>query len=656
MSLENFNISSNTEQISSKSNLKKSFNTTNQKSAKSIFNNSETNNQKDENAAVLKTNTTIKTSSSPVNTNETNEVIKEALTNYKKQYGGNTNPKSREFNLYLSAAYGNSGYKDKVAASELTTISSNGVNFETRKKINGRTFEDVQNVIKKGGTPKEAAALEQEILKNGSSEEVNQYIQTALSRGGELYDENKKHDTAASDRADLINKYANSKDYVKNNICGPIHGSMVEALQEAGYEAKLISGNQVDSSNGKTAGAHYTLLYKDKNGDYVFCNYGQSMRVKGAENSEQAAKIAIRNGYVLQTSGGFLSGQKGNNNNVTGQYLHETETPYGEKHNTDNSNSNTALSKTKIDTSKKGIYVNYAKQSDINQSKITIEKNHISEDETFEAHVGLQTKTSDKTDAFYSSKGFGVNGGLQKNFKNGLSTDFDATVSYTNGQTATGSHNYIDLSGELGLGYSKNIIEKDKFSVNSAARASIQGGTGFTDLQSPGGFQARTTVEAGLEAAVKPSDNLAFNITGNAGIIGDIVPGSYDKQLPSVNPAFKLNEEVNTKINISSLSASVHGGVNYTQAFDNRYKTTEYNAGVNVKKEFDNQKSLSLGADISSETKDVKNGINERVKDEKHIKTQISYQSGSNTISANIDTNIKNAKNTNVSVSFKHSF
>ena len=85
MSLENFNISSNTEQISSKSNLKKSFNTTNQKSAKSIFNNSETNNQKDENAAVLKTNTTIKTSSSPVNTNETNEVIKEALTNYKKQ-------------------------------------------------------------------------------------------------------------------------------------------------------------------------------------------------------------------------------------------------------------------------------------------------------------------------------------------------------------------------------------------------------------------------------------------------------------------------------------------------------------------------------------------------------------------------------------------
>ena len=648
--MENINLSSNvSEQINSKYKLREPSDSANQ-TGKSIFNTS-VSSQSEAHSAYLEKLEIAKESSSYT------PVIKEALSDYKKKYGEDADAKSREFNLYLSATYGNSGYKDKASAGKLSTISANGSVENTNKKISGRTFQDVQNVIKNGGTPKEAAALEQEILKTGSSEEVNQYIQTALARGGELYDTSMNHDKAASDREDLINKYATAdKKFVKNNICGPIHGSMMEALQEAGYEAKILGGNNVDSSNDRTHGAHYTLLYKDKNGDYVFCNYGQSMRVKDAENSEQATKIAMREGYSFRSSGGFMTSQKENGNNVIGQYLHETETSYGEKHNVENSNSETAISKTKINTSGKGTSVKYARLNDINQNKVTIEHKHVNEKETAEAHAGLEVKTSDKTDAFYSSGGFGINGGLQRNFPNGVSANFDGTVSYTSGKTAAGEHGYTDISAEAGVGYSKNILEKDNLSLKSAARTSIQGGTGLTDLNAPGGFQARLTAEAGLDAEIKPNDRLSLNVTSNAGLLGDIVPGSYDKQLPSVNPAVKLNEGISAKINLSTISAGAHGSINYTKAIDNRFTTKEYNAGIDVSKEIANDKNLSLGANISSKIKDVKNGINERVKDEKLVQAEISYQSGKNTISGAVDVDINNTKKTNASLSFKRNF
>ena len=649
--MENFNISSNnSEQIRSKYRMKESADTTKQ-TDKSIFNGSK--NQSEAHNAYLEKLEISKTISSPYR----NADIQKAAENYKKQYGTDADTKSREFNLYLSATYGNSGYKDKATTNQLTTISADGTIAETNQQISGRTFEDVQNIIKNGGTPKEAAALEQEILKTGSPEEVNQYVQTALARGGNLYDTNMNHDKAASNREDLINKYATAdKDYVENNICGPIHGSMMEALQEAGYEAKILGGNHVDSSTDRTHGAHYTLLYKDKNGDYVFCNYGQSMRVKDAENSEQATKIAIREGYPFKTSGGFLTSQKENGSNAIGQYLHETESPYGEKHNVENKNSETAISKTKIDSSNKGTSVKYARLNDINQNKVTLEHKYVNEKETAESHIGLEVKKSDKTDAFYSSGGFGVNGGLQRNYKNGVSANFDGTVSYTGGKTATGEHGYTDVSGELGIGYSKNLVEKDKLSLTSAARASFQGGTGFTDLEAPGGFQARTTSELGLDATFKPSDKLSINVTSNAGLLGDIVPGSYDKQMPTVNPAIKLNEGVNAQVKISSVSANAHGSVNYTQALDERFTTKEYTAGIDIKKDINSKKSLSLGADVSSQIKDVKNGITERVKDEKYLQTQISYQSGKNIISGSINVDINNPKNKSASLSFKRNF
>ena len=650
--LENINLSSkNTEQIRYKYKLNSSSNTTNENSDNSIFNNSESNQTDALSSWQGKTEITKAASQ------DKNPVIQEALADYKNKYGEEADTNSREFNLYLSASYGNSGYKDKANTNKLTTISANGVVSETNTKISGRTFEDVQNVIKNGGTPKAAAALEQEILKTGSSEEVNQYIQTALARGGDLYDTSMNHDKAASDREDLINKYATAdKKFVKNNICGPIHGSMMEALQNAGYEAKILGGNNVDSSNDKTHGAHYTLLYKDKNGDYVFCNYGQSMRVKDAENSEQATKIALREGYSFRSSGGFITGQKENGDNVIGQYLHETETAYGEKHNVENSNSETAISKTKLGSSKKGTSVKYARLNDINQNKITVEHKYVNEDATKEAHIGLEVKTSDKTDAFYSSEGFGVNLGIQRNYKSGISANFDGTASYTSGQTAAGDHSYLDVSGEFGVGYSKNLLEKDKISLTSAARTSIQGGTGFTDLQAPGGFQARMTAEAGIDATIKPNDKLSINLASNAGILGDVVPGSYDKQIPTVNPAIKLNEEVNAGINLGSVSANAHGSFDYTQAIDNRFTTKEYNAGLDVKKEFSENKNITLGANVSSKIKDVKNGINERVKDEKTVQTRISYQSEKNTISGSVDVDLNNKKKTNASLSFKRNF
>jgi hypothetical protein len=602
---------------------------------------------------------------------EVDKEMAEALNNYKKLYGKDVDPNSREFGLYLSVTYGNAGYEDNTSASDLTWRSSFGFGgtykngkLESQVDENGKVvtskykFNDVANVIRNGGTPQEAAALEQEILKNGSDEEIQQYIQSALDTGGGLYDHNKNHDAAADDRADMINKYATTKQggYVKNNICGPIHGSMMEALQEAGYNAELIAGNNAGLS-GEIGGGHYTLMYQNKSGDYVFCNYGISIVVE-ADNSEQAKKIAMREGYNFQSSGGFIESRGDNGTNTLTSYLHEQEAAYGENHNVENRNSETAISKSKIDPKSAGLKTDYTELDDIGQKKVTVEGKYVNNDVTFELHGGLQGKTTGKTDNFYSSESIGLNAGFTKLFQNGLTLDGDATTTYTNGKIATTDHDYLALSGEVGLGYKKNVVDNDNVSLDIAARTSAKGGMGLTDFNTKtAASQARTTAEVGFDTNIKPNDNITFNMNGNAGIIGDFVLGSYDKQNNTISPALKLNGGVNTQIQGESWNVNAFGNVDYTNAFNGTFTTLDYEAGLDFTKEVGDDKSLTFGGKVSSKTKDVRiGGFDERLKNEKTVTGELSYTSGNNTISGALDINPEDTKKSNATLSFKHKF
>jgi hypothetical protein len=108
-------------------------------------------------------------------------------------------------------------------------------------------------------------------------------------------------DEIAPSSQEVFELWFSTENKISNTICGTIHGTVMQALNECGIEAAVVNTLYTNAN-----AMHYTLIYKIGEGQYIFNNYGNSVSIE-APNVLEAIKSVLKANPIDNHSDGFVS-------------------------------------------------------------------------------------------------------------------------------------------------------------------------------------------------------------------------------------------------------------------------------------------------------------------------------------------------------------
>lgn len=171
-------------------------------------------------------------------------------------------------------------------------------------------------------------------LKESSGDEkfVRSTIERLLGSLNGQYDtkeaESSSRSDIAKDNVEVLKIFLNTpnSDPIPHAICGPIHEFGMKLLNDAGYDAAVLGGENLSGDKG----GHYTLLYKLKDKEYVYDNYGSSVKVQ-ADNMIDAAKKVMSDYENQFSTQGNVSIQGKDKGATYTEYFAKDEALFGQK-------------------------------------------------------------------------------------------------------------------------------------------------------------------------------------------------------------------------------------------------------------------------------------------------------------------------------------
>lgn len=201
---------------------------------------------------------------------------------------------------------------------------------------------DIKNVLNEytqangGDYKKTYNELVRQLKASSNNDEfVTTTINRILKAFDNQYDKNDNptyshYKSVASNNIDVLKEFLSTPDseYVKHAICGPIHEFGMKLLNDAGYNACVISGDYLDKEDNK--GYHYALLYKLGDKKYVLNNYGNNQKID-ADNIVDATKKAMSSYNNKLLTFGNVSIQGSEKGETYLEYFPKDEALFGEK-------------------------------------------------------------------------------------------------------------------------------------------------------------------------------------------------------------------------------------------------------------------------------------------------------------------------------------
>lgn len=171
-------------------------------------------------------------------------------------------------------------------------------------------------------------------LKENSNNEtlVRNTIERLLGTLNGQYDTKEAESSSCSNIAntneEVLKIFLNTPDSepIPHAICGPIHEFGMKLLNDAGYDAAVLGGEKLDGDNG----GHYTLLYRLKDKEYIYDNYGFSVKVQ-ADNMIDAAKKVMSDYKNQFSTQGNVSIQGKDKGATYTEYFAKDEALFGQK-------------------------------------------------------------------------------------------------------------------------------------------------------------------------------------------------------------------------------------------------------------------------------------------------------------------------------------
>lgn len=171
-------------------------------------------------------------------------------------------------------------------------------------------------------------------LKENSNNEtfVTSTIERLLGSLNGQYDtkeaESSSRSNIANTNEEVLKIFLNTpnSEPVPHAVCGPIHEFGMKLLNDAGYDASVLGGEKLDGDNG----GHYTLLYRLKDKEYIYDNYGSSVKVQ-ADNMIDAAKKVMSDYKNQFSTQGNVSIQGKDKGATYTEYFAKDEALFGQK-------------------------------------------------------------------------------------------------------------------------------------------------------------------------------------------------------------------------------------------------------------------------------------------------------------------------------------
>lgn len=232
---------------------------------------------------------------------------------------------------------GNSNYSDGSDSSNNATNTDTNTNNNTLD-LNNKiyTIKDLlkEYTSKNGNDYKKTYnELVRQLKENSNNETfVTSTIERLLGTLNGQYDkkeaESSSRSEIASTNEEVLKILLNTPDSepIPHAVCGPIHEFGMKLLNDAGYDATVLGGEKLDGDNG----GHYTLLYRLKDKEYVYDNYGSSVKVQ-AENMIDAAKKVMSDYKNQFSTQGNVSIQGKDKGATYTEYFAKDEALFGQK-------------------------------------------------------------------------------------------------------------------------------------------------------------------------------------------------------------------------------------------------------------------------------------------------------------------------------------
>ena len=196
-----------------------------------------------------------------------------------------------------------------------------------RKDLKGIDLVDLRNVYLANGNSAEKTYqyLKDYITENKNNPEVLQKtVSRLLDNFVGMYDSNVEHKKVGENQTDILNKIINVPEdgELSGFICGSIHSFVMNALNDCGINAALLTGASIGGGN------HATLLYQLKDGQYIFNDYGTNVVIE-ASNIKDAMREISKKSNSLE-SAGYLTLQTDGGNSYQ-EFAFEKEAAFGEE-------------------------------------------------------------------------------------------------------------------------------------------------------------------------------------------------------------------------------------------------------------------------------------------------------------------------------------
>lgn len=232
---------------------------------------------------------------------------------------------------------GNSNYSDGSSSSNNDTNTGTNTNTNTLD-LNNKiyTIKDLlkEYTSKNGNDYKKTYnELVKQLKENSNNEKfVTSTIERLLGSLNGQYD---KQEAESSSRSNIANTNEEvlkillntpNSEPIPHAVCGPIHEFGMKLLNDAGYDATVLGGEKLGGDNG----GHYTLLYRLKDKEYVYDNYGSSVKVQ-ADNMIDAAKKVMSDYENQFSTQGNVSIQGKDKGATYTEYFAKDEALFGQK-------------------------------------------------------------------------------------------------------------------------------------------------------------------------------------------------------------------------------------------------------------------------------------------------------------------------------------
>ena len=450
---------------------------------------------------------------------------------------------------------------------DVTTVSytdeqGNTYTEESISKIKdpapGLNLDDLRAIQKENGgsTVKTYEYLMNYIKENKDNPQIIQNtISKLLSNFSAMYDSDKTHAKVGSNQLEVWDKILNTEDgnELDSFICGTIHDSIGQLLEDCGIESAIISGGQVGG------GEHATLLYKLEDGRYVFNNYGKSITIE-APNIKEALQDVYKKSGILESAGMLQIMDKDNSSYQ--EFAFRKEAAFGDEFDKREYNGNSPLDNTLKPNSEINASVNVSTTGNIRataEGTLAYGNENVIKNTT----VSAEFRRSGETDYFYQSQSEGLkvehNAEIQKNPDTSFTYNVKGIVSHTSGEF--GSVDYVQLStlsdnngqtrasgnpeqnlvfdkgtpnsrGEYlsmhlngSVGLQKTLVENDNLKLTNATQASgvLYGTLGLNkDVNHSKSFDGRFALENGFGLGTK-SETFSTQTNVSGGVVMDAV-------------------------------------------------------------------------------------------------------------------------------------